>query len=73
LLIRAETEQAPISFLDVAKNLKLEGPSDWSVRVNDYLISGNSNVCHSNQLYERINQNLELTEFPTVAASDDLH
>jgi hypothetical protein len=43
LLIRAETEQAPVSFLDVAKNLKLEGPSDWSVRVNDYLISDITN------------------------------
>jgi hypothetical protein len=27
------------SFLDVAEALKLEGPSDWSVRVDDYLQS----------------------------------
>ncbi len=25
------------SFLGVAEGLKLEGPSDWSVRVDDYL------------------------------------
>ena len=27
----------PASFLDVAEGLKLQGPSDWSVRVDDYL------------------------------------
>ena len=43
LLIRFEIEKAPVSFLEVAANLKLEGPSDWSVRINDYLTSDPSN------------------------------
>jgi predicted DNA-binding antitoxin AbrB/MazE fold protein len=43
LLVRAESEKAPVSFLDVAAGLKLEGPSDWSVRINDYLISDTPN------------------------------
>lgn len=30
-------QPSPTSFLDVAEGLKLEGPSDWSVRVDDYL------------------------------------
>ena len=25
------------SFLDTARSLKLEGPSDWSIRLEDYL------------------------------------
>ena len=28
-------EPTPASFLDVAEGLKLQGPSDWSVRVGD--------------------------------------
>jgi hypothetical protein len=37
LLVKTESDQSQISFLDVAEGLQLEGPSDWSVRVNDYL------------------------------------
>ena len=34
----AEDEQrAPKSFLDVAKSLNVDGPPDWSSRLDDYL------------------------------------
>jgi predicted DNA-binding antitoxin AbrB/MazE fold protein len=32
------------SFLQVAQSLNLEGPSDWSSRLDDYLYGGNSEV-----------------------------
>jgi predicted DNA-binding antitoxin AbrB/MazE fold protein len=32
-----EANAASASFLDVAEGLQLVGPSDWSVRVNEYL------------------------------------
>lgn len=35
-------EQEPESFLRVARALKLEGPSDWSSRLDDYLYGGKS-------------------------------
>jgi predicted DNA-binding antitoxin AbrB/MazE fold protein len=37
VLVNIEESSAVTSFLDVAENLQLEGPSDWSVRVDDYL------------------------------------
>jgi len=30
-------KKKPLSFLDTARNLKLDGPSDWSVRLEEYL------------------------------------
>ena len=30
-------EEKPKSFLRVARSLKLQGPKDWSSRVDDYL------------------------------------
>ena len=33
-------QSSPTSFLDTAKSLKLEGPPDWSARVNEYLYEG---------------------------------
>jgi predicted DNA-binding antitoxin AbrB/MazE fold protein len=35
-----ETENKSKSFLDTALALKLEGPSDWSEKFDDYLYSG---------------------------------
>ncbi|HJP90569.1 MAG TPA: antitoxin family protein [Pyrinomonadaceae bacterium] len=32
------------SFLQVAQSLNLEGPSDWSSHLDDYLYGGNSEV-----------------------------
>ena len=32
-----EGDMSEVSFLDVAEGLQLIGPSDWSVRVNEYL------------------------------------
>lgn len=30
-------EASPVSFLDTALSLKLDGPPDWSSRIEDYL------------------------------------
>lgn len=35
-----ETESKSRSFLDTALSLKLEGPSDWSEKFDDYLYGG---------------------------------
>ena len=37
-------EQEAQSFLGVARSLKLEGPPDWSSRLDDYLYGGNGTV-----------------------------
>ena len=37
LIVSIESQGNTASFLDVAESLELEGPSDWSVRVDDYL------------------------------------
>jgi Protein of unknown function DUF104 len=37
LVIQTASDQSSVSFLDVAEQLQLEGPSDWSLRVDDYL------------------------------------
>ena len=36
----AETEKA-LSFLSVARSVELEGPPDWSARLEDYLYGSN--------------------------------
>ncbi|MFL6198036.1 MAG: antitoxin family protein [Thermoanaerobaculia bacterium] len=42
--ITVETDPAPqaepYSFLDMAQTLRLEGPPDWSERIEDYLRDG---------------------------------
>jgi predicted DNA-binding antitoxin AbrB/MazE fold protein len=35
------SEREPQSFLQVARSLNLEGPRDWSSRLDDYLYGGN--------------------------------
>ncbi len=39
IAVRAE-EHLPVSFLDVAEGLALEGPADWSLRLDEYLYGG---------------------------------
>lgn len=38
--VKAVPEKKPKSFLRVARSLKLQGPKDWSSRVDDYLYDG---------------------------------
>ena len=38
------SEKEPVSFLEVAESLNLEGPPDWSSRLDDYLYGGNGTV-----------------------------
>lgn len=38
------SESGSESFLRVAQSLNLEGPSDWSSRLDDYLYGGSSEV-----------------------------
>ncbi len=33
-------EREPTSFLQVARSLHLQGPADWSSRIDDYLYGG---------------------------------
>ena len=33
-------DKKPLSFLDTARRLELDGPSDWSVRLEEYLYGG---------------------------------
>jgi hypothetical protein len=46
--ITIETDDAtvstPPSFLRTARALKLEGPSDWSAKIDDYLYGTTDNV-----------------------------
>lgn len=37
ITFKTEPANAPQSFLDVALSLNLDGPPDWSARVDDYL------------------------------------
>jgi predicted DNA-binding antitoxin AbrB/MazE fold protein len=37
ITIETESEQQPVSFLQTARSLDLEGPPDWSERVDEYL------------------------------------
>ncbi len=43
--ITVETEEEPkikrLSFLQTARSLQLEGPSDWSLNLEGYLYKGN--------------------------------
>jgi hypothetical protein len=38
------SEHEPQSFLRVARSLNLEGPRDWSSRLDEYLYTGNGTV-----------------------------
>jgi hypothetical protein len=38
--VKATAEEKPKSFLRVARSLQLSGPSDWSLRLDDYLYGG---------------------------------
>jgi predicted DNA-binding antitoxin AbrB/MazE fold protein len=35
--VKAAADEKPKSFLQTARSLKLQGPKDWSSRVDDYL------------------------------------
>jgi predicted DNA-binding antitoxin AbrB/MazE fold protein len=38
--VKPTPEQIPKSFLRVARSLRLQGPADWSSRLDDYLDGG---------------------------------
>ena len=38
--VKNAAEEKPKSFLRTARSLKLQGPKDWSSRVDDYLYGG---------------------------------
>ena len=38
------SESEPESFLRVARSLNLDGPSDWSSRLDEYLYGGNGTL-----------------------------
>lgn len=38
--VDAQDGQAPMSFLDTARSLKLNGPPDWAERLDEYLYGG---------------------------------
>ena len=38
--VKATPEEKTKSFLRVARSLKLQGPKDWSERIDDYLYGG---------------------------------
>jgi predicted DNA-binding antitoxin AbrB/MazE fold protein len=38
--VKPTPEQKPKSFLQVARSLRLQGPVDWSSRLDDYLYGG---------------------------------
>jgi predicted DNA-binding antitoxin AbrB/MazE fold protein len=38
--VKTAPEEKPKSFLQTARSLKLQGPKDWSSRVDDYLYGG---------------------------------
>ncbi|MFN8489776.1 MAG: hypothetical protein U0350_19480 [Caldilineaceae bacterium] len=41
IVVETEPEQnEPLSFLDVAASLELEGPPDWSINLDEYLYGG---------------------------------
>lgn len=40
--VKVASEEKPKSFLRVARSLKLQGPKDWSSRIDDYLYGGAS-------------------------------
>jgi len=38
--VKPSPEQEPKSFLQVARSLRLQGPADWSSRLDEYLYGG---------------------------------
>jgi predicted DNA-binding antitoxin AbrB/MazE fold protein len=38
--VKTQHDEHPTSFLRVAKGLRLQGPADWSSRLDDYLYGG---------------------------------
>jgi hypothetical protein len=38
--VDSQHEQAPKSFLETARSLKLDGPPDWTERLDEYLYGG---------------------------------
>jgi predicted DNA-binding antitoxin AbrB/MazE fold protein len=38
--VKSVTEEQPTSFLRTARALQLQGPHDWSERLDDYLYGG---------------------------------
>ena len=40
ITVKAAPVEKPKSFLRTARSLKLQGPKDWSSRVDDYLYGG---------------------------------
>ncbi len=38
--VKAASEEKTKSFLRTARSLKLQGPKDWSSRIDDYLYGG---------------------------------
>lgn len=38
--LKAISQEKPASFLRTARSLKLQGPKDWSSRIDDYLYGG---------------------------------
>jgi Uncharacterized protein conserved in archaea len=38
--VKRENDEPPTSFLRVAESLHLQGPADWSSRIDDYLYGG---------------------------------
>lgn len=38
--VKVASEEKPKSFLRTARSLKLQGPKDWSSRIDDYLYGG---------------------------------
>ncbi len=38
--VKTASEEKPKSFLRTARSLKLQGPKDWSARIDDYLYGG---------------------------------
>ncbi|MBS1810661.1 MAG: antitoxin family protein [Acidobacteria bacterium] len=38
--VKSVTEEQPTSFLRTARALQLQGPPDWSERLDDYLYGG---------------------------------
>ncbi len=40
LEVQTEASDKQSSFLQVARSLKLDGPADWSAKIDDYLYGG---------------------------------
>ena len=40
VMVKPATDHEPKSFLRVARSLRLQGPADWSSRLDEYLYGG---------------------------------